>query len=915
MIKTHKPRGHFWTCASQFQHTKEFRNIHYEECVPPQAKILCPDVDAHLSTSERAAKRRRIEKLANDFLDGHPLLILSARPCEASVRSTLTWNERSRSAQKFALPELGACHDDDQLWEDVDDEWTVLDAFVEKCRPRLAAGDVTEERAQASCTRVRRSKVGKLSSQPSSVALNQAAAIRHRKLDKASTEDNARAAVQPVPQSLPEVPQSDSAIMSCPQVRCKPETARSEWLLRRNTTLCGLSVDESVDELCCSTNDTPSRTPKTLTSVRLSLKDTAVDVDACPGSVAISQQPQLSGTLQEIQTLSRRPLSTGFPNNDIQTDDAPCKPLGLTATPPTPTSLHTAVEHAESSSCAETRSQPKHSHERPPAQRDINAKSRKLRTLPNVDSSIPDAYAFSQLTSKSPHGSMKALAGRESIEASAQRAGNAKKAKRVKSASNTTSQASELESPHRRQSPVSGLPDALQRNSDPSVNHQRYASTSHAYTIAKSTQGGSTPFMFRRRGEAARGDNARPKNDNPRNLRGHVLAQTEPDFPHSQHERQPVAAQPPVLDMTFSHDSSFAPQLNMALVDEHMNSMLPTDCASAGRSSVLKKALRREMRKSGADIICLPSEPASSQAEEQPALVSSPSAQATDESTNVPASVHKPTTYTQWPGTQVLLAKAEHDLFSSPAKASGAIEHLAEATPHQTDPQSLESPRDTATRNPLRESSQVQQPGTQAMLDAWSPWSTVKKPVDGSKTPKRMPAPTMSSIGKTATSKVNSGSVLQSQSLTSALNGPARRRSSLRFSTTTTTVDSPSSSSVRLPFTVSKRRSTGDAPDQSPEKAPTPNSSLRKMSSAAKPSAPASSAPLPWDATTVLEQSTFDATEPQPTSDSTTQGRLPSFQAAQDLRDDSDPYRTMDEVTEYMMGDRDMDGVLSQVGA
>ena len=70
MIKTHKPRGHLWTCPSLFQQSTEIRNISFEDCAPLPSKVLAEGSDDELQPKQRAAKRRRIEKLADDFLNG-----------------------------------------------------------------------------------------------------------------------------------------------------------------------------------------------------------------------------------------------------------------------------------------------------------------------------------------------------------------------------------------------------------------------------------------------------------------------------------------------------------------------------------------------------------------------------------------------------------------------------------------------------------------------------------------------------------------------------------------------------------------------------------------------------------------------------------------------------------------------------
>jgi len=148
------------------------------------------------------------------------------------------------------------------------------------------------------------------------------------------------------------------------------------------------------------------------------------------------------------------------------------------------------------------------------------------------------------------------------------------------------------------------------------VDQQRYTGTLRSYKTVEPSQKDSTPFKYRKRCAATKNGATKPETAGISNVTGRkpaplqqgktVLVQCEP---------KAVADYPPMLEISFGHDSSFAPGLNMALVDEHLNSRLPKDPTSIGKSSALKKALRRELRDSGAEIIRAPGEPESSQPE------------------------------------------------------------------------------------------------------------------------------------------------------------------------------------------------------------------------------------------------------------------------------------------------------------
>ncbi|KAI5306898.1 hypothetical protein KEM56_006548, partial [Ascosphaera pollenicola] len=57
----------------------EYSEICYEDMIARPSSVLCDsDSDDDLSFGERAAKRRRIENIALDYLEGKPIFIMSA---------------------------------------------------------------------------------------------------------------------------------------------------------------------------------------------------------------------------------------------------------------------------------------------------------------------------------------------------------------------------------------------------------------------------------------------------------------------------------------------------------------------------------------------------------------------------------------------------------------------------------------------------------------------------------------------------------------------------------------------------------------------------------------------------------------------------------------------------------------------
>ena len=277
MFKTHKPRGYSWTHASAFQQTKEFRDISYYECAAPTSRALTPNSDAVLSEGERRRKRRRIEKLADDFLNGQPLFISSARPCSEALKTTITWNQKSSTEPKFEFAQSTVPHEPSALWQDVDDNDAILGRHytgsvdihtrVKAKVSTLPAGSVDGDLEQPVLQAIPRPPRGlesaNISTGPSSDALRKAAALRARKAYQVGREEEE--SPEPELASARRLRNSDK----------KVELKRpKEWLSWKEHIVVTAKSDyyeeECLDELRLSRIETPTNPPGRTRSSALS---------------------------------------------------------------------------------------------------------------------------------------------------------------------------------------------------------------------------------------------------------------------------------------------------------------------------------------------------------------------------------------------------------------------------------------------------------------------------------------------------------------------------------------------------------------------------------------------------------------------------------------------------------------------
>lgn len=898
MIRTHRPRGHIWTHASAFQQTEEFRNIRYEDCITPTSRILVPGPDEVLPGPERAANRRRIEKLADDFLNGDPLFISSARPCPDSLKATIAWNKKSSNEPKFVMPVVNRSNEPSAVWEDVEDDAVVLrraatskttDAGYHAAFP-LGKQDVTEVQAQASCGRTRRLKAAKLTVGPSDEALKMAAALRARRVYRANSE---------VPGSsrrssrLLELMADDGKPRSEPRTDAMNYDRRtSSWLSRRKShTISTYAEYDSGDELRLSRIETPSPSIQ----CRRPLSSSRTVHEPSP-----RLQSTHSGAIQE--TLSESDTASSLPEETASGSES-SERKGSYHTAPAVTEDHTQDYTTQQDSGLQEYSQAHtlRSHGIPITQASWASVNEQTPTgceaaSPHDPTSAPALAKPVSAIQRSLHESAKL------------RSGKATRTTRL-----TSNSAKADQSPYwgrrTRSSTYQGSSQTAGATSL-SVDQQRYMGGFRSvYTSEEAAANGSTPFMFRKReSELQSADNTRPGGDNAQRKqkgRRRVTFPSSVDTPGSANpgERRvqdhPVDSNPPILDVSFEHDSSFAPKLNMALVDEHLNSVLPSAPGSSRTPSAVKKALRRELKNSGADFTRCASEspPSSQQAEEEPMQGNSNEASAPERAA--------PSQF--WPGTQVLLDQAQHDLFTSPEKQAVSAERNHAATP--TDDARLhEEPTPVTMREPLKQLSQASQdpmPSTQQLMEQFQGFSTVKKPRG---TYKESPLPTPTNVGRDQRrfGKARASSTMPSITPASLepIHASERRSSSLRFSVSST--EQPAASSKRQQQTPAQQPTTDLATAGTATPVPV---SIRRSSSISAIKSSAVETPQLAAAST-NEKSNL------PSQSSSSAQYLPSFQAAQrepsQLRD-PDLDRTVDELTTELLWMKDLEGVLSQV--
>ncbi|TKA33652.1 hypothetical protein B0A50_00488 [Salinomyces thailandicus] len=901
MLKTHKPRGHFWTNPSVFQQSKEIRNIRLEDCTPPTTDNIGLDAEDDLPPPERARKRRKIEKLADDFLNGEPLLISCCRPTPTSLQDVVEWNQRSRKAEKWHLPILERPANDHELWVEAQDPWEALQQLMRKSKRNGTANDggtrdpsfrsttgrargtlvpvIELEEAVSECKSVKNPQP-KLSTAPSSDALRLAAAVRARNLQRAATEGPR------ISNSAPkQVVNVDTEPQSAPTSNLRPrpryfrtrKPAGTEWLLRRNTVLHEVSPDESVDELGrTAIGLTPSRTNGQELLFQHDV-DSEVRADCIGADIGhvIGHRRGNDGPVKS----SADPLSLSF--SQKMAAAAQEAQAGLH-------SSHTAENtDDESAPLPET------------------AQSRSI-----------DDNLTSSPKEQGVRSSIRASAGNVGLHLSAQGSTtNAGKSKTDKRATVTGIESRMLMAAAVDSSVPSGS-FATEREADvatkkPQRNFQSRAQQNHFET---------TPIVFRKKRSSKLIDGTTSIETTAKQATK-TCARSGGRTPQQKADQPTVhtavaSSRAPQLDLAINNDSCFGLALNMALVDKHMNGKLPLEPGSNKRSSAVKRALRKSMGEACAEFDRADEEPTSSQVDLDPIAASGTLPPATAVSAENDASekmqstndldergsVHSTEDSSRqsigrsvgparresvgmaqevWPGTQHMLFEAQRDLFDPLEKSNAAsgfsLDESPEATRASTAP-----PADSIAGLPSRELSQEQLPSTQAMMNTWSPWTAMKKPRIAQEFAVAAPSPSAPTpLGRPVNKQSNSARQNRSTSKSAGADcGRKTRRSGLRFSTTNNDIPGKLKG-FRLEYPVAKSSSqSGSTPKQTPSThQATPNSTMKRPSSTREHQS--DETPLPNDSTALASSASLQQSEAQPPTETISYAALSSFQAGQ----------------------------------
>jgi hypothetical protein len=275
----------------------------------------------------------------------------------------------------------------------------------------------------------------------------------------------------------------------------------------------------------------------------------------------------------------------------------------------------------------------------------------------------------------------------------------------------------------------------------------------------------SSPFAFRKR--------LSKKGQEQEQLVGKAQVITTPlrtdsiSTASSLRERNPAISGQSVIPLTPKPTSQI--QATTPLADQQMNRVIQPDASERS----VKERLRDEMELAGAIFTSLEENEVST------ALLPTKGDVGCDQSTRIELadaqskSIRKDTQESQlWAGTQVLLARAQQDLFTSPDKfdLESQRDNLAPASRPRT---SSGTSTNKSTRHSLLPLSQGRVPSTQALLDTWQGWSTIKKPRTSSMSKRNSLLLDSPSLGK-----LNTPSAVLDKG-----KGSMRRRSGLHVST------------------------------------------------------------------------------------------------------------------------------------
>jgi hypothetical protein len=781
MIRTHRPTGHHWTCASHFQQSKQYRNLDAQDWTAPFARTLVTDPDDELSDSPRVAKRRKVESFANGFLEGKPLFISSALANGPDLTTTV---DKVLREKKLTWNELLDDHDD-ELWADGEDGWTTL-RKRSKARSRVKSSRSqpntlrkgvrhhVDERVRAiaiSQPPIQTSTINPrphISTAPSNEALLRAAELRARKASLVAKPIVPSEKLLPLQgqttQSAPPTARAASSFKQCNSPRPFNPNTPAE------TTMA--------DELRLSRTDSPSRRPRAF----------AVPVESFNSGTTIEGLSTQEG--------AEDPTATGSTAMELCTAEQNLASTNRTTSGDIPTA------HA----------------------RDYAPTGNVLTTWTPINDRQPQGLASGR-SSHAPDMTPTAMAQSSFIPFGTSLLDPAKTPHTV-SAAKATPRHTNTSTPSRKSANTSRSPMKTSQQSNQSTLTHSFKASKTEYIAADKSQSGSTPFVYRKKTKATKSKSPSPsrsESDMPQSAKSTSNGDVTPKPSDlSAH----CATATPNLDLSFIHDPSTAPSTHMTLVEEHINKMLPKNDDSARRTSSVKKALRAEMRLSGADFSRAPDEPSSSQPSEHVQGSGGTNQKPSEHGTSRDSRSKRRSTG-EWQGTQVLLSRAQHDLFMSPNKFDLPPTAESPKIAHNeiVDPTIFQQSHGvTSTRQPPCQPSQEFLPGTQALIDKWSPWSTTRK-TKSNKRASFAPSPLAAKTpANPPTKHLLKPTVQQNPDLIERIQDTAmkQRRSSLRFSTSTYTDESPvppqriAATPLHVPATAATPRSATGKIDLTP---------------------------------------------------------------------------------------------------
>lgn len=827
MLKTGKPLGHIWSAASHFQQQESFRDIRYEECIPPVTSILCRGIDDDFSPTERAAKRRRTEDLAADFLDGKELFISSA-----TVRGPAAWSFKSpvkvhRDAVLSNAKEATWNVPTSLLWQEVDSDSEVLKHAIKRVKRTTSAGttkppgnseEVLPESAimkmhprSTAHPLPSKARTTRSSAEPTEQALQRAAALRARAQTRAaarrqaqpSTLRRAATSVEQNVQELPgEAPMIETASSPCRRRQASAPKARvslRQQMRRPRTPDASSSSDHdsSDSDIPVASVETPCRL-RTRTNIstvapvmtqsrdfRSSPSKRALHASLNDDSSAENQSIRQSGSVRgnvdvavsgdEDMTaaetgersedgIARLEEQFGHTQQSIPHSVSDPKASYHTAPEVTQLGSPAASQHAEPGLQEDSQNALLISH-------GVTASSRQSFASVNERSKtflLPDRGAVSD--APGPDEAVNSSAIRQSLQESAQQnAGKRRKSRASRTSGNGATPARRTS--RRKSAPSKSAAVAPDTYDSDNIN---VAPPKPAYVALQKPGDGSTPFQYRRKALRQKADNARDavaatrenaQDDVPSARDVTAAGETSKKklprrvtFPSS--DAGPAAAQgpppgytiqalPPAIQMSIGQGSSFANGLNMALadpdtamadpsllalIDQHTNTVISAEQCDGLRRSSMTKELRATMRRCSARFEKAPDKPASSQPAQNVREQSGTETGARDgQERNESQIMNGPMQPFSTQNLEAELQAAHQDLLYSPEKALIATADPLAETPHQVqDSLANITPfskfNAEVERPPLKPLTQQPVLSTQALIDNFPGWSTVKKP-------------------------------------------------------------------------------------------------------------------------------------------------------------------------------------------